>query len=265
MNTGTDRRARGFVRRWWPLLAIVAVLGLTALAVIVVPHEGGVRRFVRLPGFLEDWRARARLREISELSQRTDADAIRRLLVMNSDRNDEVRWTATLALWGIKDPRAVGPLIAALKDTGADMRKWAAWGLGNIKDPRAIEPLIAALNDTDADVRGYAAMTLGVMKDPRALEPLIAALEDTDAGVRTGVALGLGNTKDPRAVEPLIAALNDRDEQVRENAAGALADITGVHYGQDPEKWQKWWEENKARYEKPEARNPNDELNTKRE
>ena len=47
------------------------------------------------------------------------------------------------------------------------------------------------------------------------------------------------------AVEPSIAALKDVDSEVRDVAAWALKAITGVDLGEDPVKWQEWWEENK--------------------
>jgi hypothetical protein len=35
---------------------------------------------------------------------------------------------------------------------------------------------------------------------------------------------------------------------VRARAARALRKITGKDFGKDPEKWQKWWEENKVMF-----------------
>ena len=48
--------------------------------------------------------------------------------------------------------------------------------------------------------------------------------------------------KDPRAVRPLIALLKDEDSWVRERAARGLKTITGKGFGEDPKKWQEWWE-----------------------
>ena len=200
--------------RWWPVLALAALLGLSVL-VIATTTRG--KKAPQLPWFLEDLRTKARLREIQGLRQRTDADAIRRLLALGGDRNAEVRRAAGEVLRRISDPRAVENLIGGLKDTEAYVRWGAAGALGDINDPRAVGPLIAALKDTDAGVRGNAAWALRQIGDPRAAEPLIAALKDIDRNVR------------------LLAA-------------GALAAITGVDYGEDAEKWQKWWEENKGKF-----------------
>ncbi|MBT9131552.1 MAG: 50S ribosomal protein L7 [Syntrophomonadaceae bacterium] len=53
-------------------------------------------------------------------------------------------------------------------------------------------------------------------------------------------------------VEPLIAALRDKNWHVREKAAEALEKITGRIFGEDPVKWQEWWEENKETFLKGE-------------
>jgi len=58
-----------------------------------------------------------------------------------------VRRYAVWALGGIKDRRAVDPLIAALRDEAVIVREYAARALGNIGDLRAVDPLTAAQND----------------------------------------------------------------------------------------------------------------------
>lgn len=90
-----------------------------------------------------------------------------------------------------------------------------------------------------------AVWTLGKVKDPRAFEALINALKHKDLLVRAKAAEALGEIKDTKAVEPLIAVLKDKEDIIRESAAKALANITGKNLGQDHDKWQKWWEQNK--------------------
>jgi len=48
--------------------------------------------------------------------------------------------------------------------------------------------------------------------------------------------------------EPLIAALKDEDSFVRKSAAKSLEKISGQNFGEDPVKWQEWWEKNKGKY-----------------
>jgi len=175
-------------------------------------------------------------------------DRIQVLVEALKDKDSFVRRSAAYALGELKDPRAVEPLIEALKDENRRVRAETAEALGKLKDPRAVEPLIEALKDKDSVVRGIAAEALGKLKDPRAVEPLIGALKDEDWYVRKSAAEALGELRDPRAVEPLIKALKDKDRNVRASAANALQKITGQNFGENPEKWQKWWEKNKRRF-----------------
>ncbi len=62
---------------------------------------------------------------------------------------------------------------------------------------------------------------------------------------RKAAARALGETWDKRAVAPLIKALGDEKWNVRKVAAKALERITGQSFGEDQERWQKWWQEKK--------------------
>jgi HEAT repeat protein len=70
-------------------------------------------------------------------------------------------------------------------------------------------------------------------------------LKHEDLHVREKAAEALGEIKDPKAIEPLISVLKDNGETVSEIAANALQNITGKDFGQDYDKWLKWWEKNK--------------------
>jgi hypothetical protein len=80
------------------------------------------------------------------------------------------------------------------------------------------------------------------------IQVLVEALKDKDSFVRRSAAYALGELKDPRAVEPLIEALKDEVSDVRNAVAKELQKITGQNFGENPEEWQKWWEENKGRF-----------------
>jgi HEAT repeat protein len=108
-----------------------------------------------------------------------------------------------------------------------------------------VERLIQNLNSEYRDLRLSAVWTLRKVKDPRALEALINALKHEDLHVREKAAEALGEIKDPKAIEPLISVLKDKGETVPEIAAKALQNITGKDFGQDYDKWLKWWEKNK--------------------
>lgn len=115
--------------------------------------------------------------------------------------------------------------------------------------PYNVRKEIEGLYSSDSTERGYAAQQLGKMATLAvpAIPFLIEILGDSVAFVRGGAAEALGKIGKP-AVEPLIAALKDKDRRVREKAVWALVEITGENLGQDPIKWQRWWEQNKQNY-----------------
>ncbi|MFB0566676.1 MAG: HEAT repeat domain-containing protein [Candidatus Aminicenantaceae bacterium] len=77
---------------------------------------------------------------------------------------------------------------------------------------------------------------------------LLSALKDGNWEVSYYATKALGELGDPRAVEPLITALKDEESSIRRDAADSLKNITGEDFGEDQEKWQKWWKENKEKF-----------------
>ena len=144
---------------------------------------------------------------------------------------------------------SVEPLVTALHDERPRVRKHAALTLGGIKHPRAVDPLINALQDRDVEVRMWAAKALGDIGNSRAVEPLLSAMKDEDPNVRQYALTALGAIRDWRAIEPLIEELKKAPPSPW--AATALFEITGERLGEDPQKWQEWWDRNRAAYEKP--------------
>ncbi|MFQ6078745.1 MAG: HEAT repeat domain-containing protein [Thermodesulfobacteriota bacterium] len=171
--------------------------------------------------------------------------AVEPLIAALKDEDSYIRGYAAEALGEIGDPRAVEPLIAALEDKDPSVSEKVAWALGEIKDRRAVEPLIGALHHEQLWVRRTTAEAMGKIGDRRAVEALIAAMRDEEALVRLYATEALGEIRDHRVVEPLIAALKDENWDVRRGAAEALRKITGKDFGEDSDKWLKWWDENK--------------------
>ncbi|MCA1961541.1 MAG: HEAT repeat domain-containing protein [Desulfomonile sp.] len=158
-------------------------------------------------------------------------------------------------------------LVNALKD--ATIREEAIEALGKTKDPRAVEALIALVNspavreEEDKHTLSLGLNALAETEDPKALGFLIAELNDKDWVVRCFVCpplsmLAQKGIKDFRAIEPLITLLKDIKDMKRKKDSGydsmfegwvedTLKIITGKDFGADPEKWEKWWEENKTK------------------
>jgi hypothetical protein len=108
-----------------------------------------------------------------------------------------------------------------------------------------VDNLIKNLDSSYRDLRMSSIWTLGKVNDPRAFDALISALKHKDLGVRIAAADALGDRKDPKAVEPLITGLKENEETVSEAFGKALANITGKDFGQDHDKWEKWWAQNR--------------------
>lgn len=114
---------------------------------------------------------------------------------------------------------AVEPLLKAFERYSSPE---VAEALGRIGDPRAVGPLVAALDGLFSDVRIKAAGALGRIGDSRAVDPLINLLKRDEPEVRIEVLRALGRIGDLSATAPLVVTLGDGDHRVREAAAGAL-------------------------------------------
>ena len=146
------------------------------------------------------------------------------LIKLLTDQEWEVESAATNALVEIGEP-AVEPLIKILQDENENvfLQMKVTAVLAGIKDERAVQPMIKALKEKpelQADL-GY---NLGLMGEP-AVEPLITALGDGDPNVRVRAAEALGRIGGERAIGPLTTALNDEDETVRVFAKLGLKSI----------------------------------------
>jgi len=190
---------------------------------------------------------------------------------------------AALMLSAIDDPRADDALLKALGNEAPGVRATAAWALGKRGTKGAVEPLLAALEEKVPEVRGSAAAALGILGDPRAVPPLMARMADgnrrveravmqalvdlgepaveplikclgsRDAEIRLKAVWALGRINDPRAIRPLIDRIKDSDSRVVRWAGDSLVKITG--YQREPvlEYWEKWWQENKDRFQTDKA------------
>jgi HEAT repeat protein len=160
--------------------------------------------------------------------------------------NTCVRFEAAKSLGRIKGPRARDALIEALTDEEIRIRRDAASALGKIGDEVTKEALLkAALGD-----RHIRNISVDYVKNKQIVDLLLIDLKNEKSSIRAEAAEALGKTKDINSIEPLIEALKDKDFLVTWKAGGALQTIKGAggdSLGEDPEKWQKWWEQNKDR------------------
>jgi HEAT repeat protein len=158
-----------------------------------------------------------------------DVRAVRPLIIIAQDDNEDARIEAIRALVAIGEPAADSCLDALF-------RKPASWQiaahiaavLGLIGSVAVVDRLVETLQFPANEMRFLAALILGDIGDTHAVAPLVAALGDPDANLRTVVAAGLGKLGDARAIAPLAGALNDPEDAVREAAANALKDLKQV-------------------------------------
>jgi HEAT repeat protein len=134
--------------------------------------------------------------------------------------------------------------------TSPDVFLALASALRLARDPRYSEELLAALSvngpGSRPAVRQAAAEALAAVADAAIVRRLRTMLRDdrTDASSRQAIlwVLGCSGRKDAAAL--LIEQL-DEGEAVRRTAADALADLTGMNFGLDRERWRGWWTQNK--------------------
>lgn len=96
------------------------------------------------------------LRALGEMKERR---AIPCMAASLKHENTNVRMLAAWGLGQMGEP-ALKPLVVELEDKGSPGRSDAAFALGKIKQPQAIGPLIAALKETDPDLRKESAKAL---------------------------------------------------------------------------------------------------------
>jgi hypothetical protein len=181
--------------------------------------------------------------DVDTLRQQKDIPALIRALRYN---DFEVQTSAAQAL-GSLGHEGINRLILALKDKDRDVRLGIIEALSGIRDPRAVPPLIELLNDTSSEVRWETTIALGEIGGPDVISPLKNALRDPDKYVRYGAASALLKTgwnpvsdeerafyyvgmqewqkvKDcgPAAISALSLVLQDQDSSVRMEAIEVL-------------------------------------------
>jgi HEAT repeat protein len=150
------------------------------------------------------------------------ADTVLEQIAALKDGDWAVREDAAATLGGLRDKRAVEPLIVVLRDSDRAVREAAIAALTAIGEP-AVEPLGACLTDPNLTVQESAAAILASIGDARVVDALVAALAGADWVVRMHAARALGRIGETRAIPALMPLLQDKVKAVREETSGALA------------------------------------------
>jgi HEAT repeat protein len=119
------------------------------------------------------------------------------------------------------------------------IRRYIVITLGHYKTAAATAVLQAAVADADSTVRIAACEAWGRRGGPEAAERLTGLLtSDTNLDVRLTAARAIGQTKEKTALQPLAEALTDADPAIQYCVVGALKQISGKDYGNDPNLWR---------------------------
>ena len=190
-----------------------------------------------------------------------------RLIRLLSHTEARVRAGAATGLSILPDERAAPELVKLLSDPDPNARASAAHALGHIKQKEALPHLIRLLSDSDGEVRMSAAYALGNIGDKRAVPALIKLLSESNIFVRMSAIFALGEMDAEQAVGPLITCLSPKARwgmafpEYEPAVIESLQKITGENFGsvwrntprpileETIQKWLKWWEENKEKYE----------------
>jgi HEAT repeat protein len=194
---------------------------------------------------------------VQKHGRQTVADlAIEPLTAALNGTNYQMREQVAWALFELKDPRSVGPLISFLQvekfgdwaaekaliaigepaltplieafrsqTTNGQFREKAAKVLGELRHAKAVEPLLEGLASNDRSLPRVCAEALGKVGGASAVDGLIAALASNNPVAKRYAAQALGQVKDPRAVPALMGLLTDRERDFRSVAAAALGEI----------------------------------------
>jgi HEAT repeat protein/WD40 repeat protein/predicted RNA-binding Zn-ribbon protein involved in translation (DUF1610 family) len=161
------------------------------------------RSIVPLIGYLESTDTVIRRRAIEALGPISDP-AVRRALenVLRTDRSDEIRAAAAIALGEQGQKHAIPALEAAL--TGLDrVRIGALQAIGMLKEKTSRPKVLPLLEHENARIRNEAVRCLGQIGASEDIPSIAAHLGDADPDVRAAVADALKALGDTRSVNEL--------------------------------------------------------------
>ena len=194
---------------------------------------------------LRDLSGAVRKAAAAGLGRLKDAASVEALIVALGDRDAGVSKAAMKALVSIGRP-AVGPLCSALQQSlPKTHRRYVVLALGGIRDTRAILPLLNSLSSTYYVVRQAAISALGSYGED-AVEGLMSMVETSaipldlllkeveeqkNKRLRLRAIRALGEIKDAAAIKPLRRISRERLPDVTETTQIALSKIGLAAWG----------------------------------
>ena len=154
------------------------------------------------------------------------------LLKAMSDKDDEVRMSATTALKTMADPSIAGFLVNALKDP----YKWLPARVAEVLvaiGAAGVPALHRALENDDSDLKGYIIEILGEIGQSGSVLYLNQILQDSNTNLRLQAARALGKIGHASSIQPLASLLEDPEVKVKVQAIrslGLIGDPGAVQY-----------------------------------
>jgi HEAT repeat protein/cyclophilin family peptidyl-prolyl cis-trans isomerase len=142
------------------------------------------------------------------------------ILRWTTAKDAEVRWRATWALFRLKDPAAVEPLLKLSADPSPEVRFWAMRGFAptvvdeaKVDRARTSARLREATKDADRRVRTEALRALVAYDDDVSFETVMQALESPDTWMSVSAAESLARFKErAAAIVPKLVAVSAADK-----------------------------------------------------
>lgn len=146
-----------------------------------------------------------------------------------------------------RDPTSFGALRTTVEVAPQDFGAMAVAALADCEGAQALETLSSLLDLLRIDGAAVAAAieTVGRRSlppfDPYLLTRLREAAQSGDPRLRAASLRALGALRDDEAMPLQISGISDEHSAVRSAAATALAEQTGLRFGNDPQRWTSWY------------------------
>jgi hypothetical protein len=159
------------------------------------------------------------------------------------------------AFASLKDAGAASTAFATLRGTKSfRVKECAAEGLGRGPTEAGRDAALRLAKDADPRVRAAAFRGLTGRKEREVLDAATSALKDPSWPLRRAAAECLAASGESRAVKPLIEALAAEEGRLRDDLRDLLRKLTGQNFDAEPDEWKRWYAENVAAFEGPNAK-----------
>jgi HEAT repeat protein len=178
-----------------------------------------------------------------------DPEAVGTLVAGMEGRPAAVLAGTCLALGALRDPKGIPFLAEMVRRPEIEIVRAAVQALGHVKGLGGLEALKVVANHPSMEVRADLISSLEFLDDP-GIRDLYMTIASTDPSPEIrGVAIDqLGRYRQAPVVDYLIGRLRARDDATRTAALQTLTQMTGQNLGPGPEKWSRWWSQNRQRF-----------------